>query len=261
MTSGPAPVALPAPGRRGRPAPSPSRFDHDLAGLAAVMEAVAPGQPAYRSRQLWEAMHQRGEEPGAVSSLPAAVRTALAQEPSLRPALELAAESEADDGETVKWLWRLAGGATVETVLMHYRDRTTVCVSTQAGCAMACSFCATGQAGFTRHLTTGEIVEQVVRAQRRARESGRRLGNVVFMGMGEPLANYGPVWGALRRLHADVGLSARHLTVSTVGLVPASSGAWPTKGSRSTSRSRSTRPTTRSETRSSRSTAPTRSPR
>jgi 23S rRNA (adenine2503-C2)-methyltransferase len=85
---------------------------------------------------------------------------------------------------------------------------------------MACSFCATGQAGFTRQLTAGEIVEQVVRAARRAREGGRRLGNVVFMGMGEPLANYVPVWSALRRLHADVGISARHLTVSTVGIVP-----------------------------------------
>ena len=101
---------------------------------------------------------------------------------------------------------------------MRYPDRATVCVSTQAGCAMACSFCATGQAGFTRHLTTGEIVEQVVRARRSALP--RRLSNVVFMGMGEPLANYGPVWAAVERLHHDLGLSARHLTLSTVGLVP-----------------------------------------
>jgi 23S rRNA (adenine2503-C2)-methyltransferase len=85
---------------------------------------------------------------------------------------------------------------------------------------MACGFCATGQAGFSRHLTAGEIVEQVVRAARRARSDGRRLGNVVFMGMGEPLANYDRVWGAVERLHDDVGLSARHLTLSTVGLVP-----------------------------------------
>src|SRR5262245_38154159 len=103
---------------------------------------------------------------------------------------------------------------------MRYPDRDTVCVSSQAGCAMACGFCATGQAGFTRHLTTGEIVEQVVWAGRSARRLERRLGNVVFMGMGEPLANEGPVFDAVERIHRDIGLSARHLTVSTVGIVP-----------------------------------------
>ena len=101
---------------------------------------------------------------------------------------------------------------------MHYPDRVTVCVSTQAGCAMACQFCATGQAGFQRHLTEGEIVEQVAVAMRAARP--RRLSNVVFMGMGEPLANYDRVWSAVVRLHGSMGLSARHLTLSTVGIVP-----------------------------------------
>jgi 23S rRNA (adenine2503-C2)-methyltransferase len=101
---------------------------------------------------------------------------------------------------------------------MRYADRVTVCVSTQAGCAMACQFCATGQAGFQRHLTSGEIVEQVAVAMRAARP--RRLSNVVFMGMGEPLANYDRVWAAVQRLHTEMGLSARHLTLSTVGLVP-----------------------------------------
>ncbi len=125
-----------------------------------------------------------------------------------------------DRGDTVKFLWALAGGARIETVLMLYPDRATVCVSSQAGCAMGCGFCATGQAGFTRHLTTGEIVEQVVRAARRARDGGRRVSNVVFMGMGEPLANEAAVWGAVERFHGDLGLSARHLTVSTVGMVP-----------------------------------------
>jgi 23S rRNA (adenine2503-C2)-methyltransferase len=111
----------------------------------------------------------------------------------------------------------VAGGDAVETVLMHYPGRSTVCVSTQAGCAMACSFCATGQAGFRRHLTAGEIVEQVVAARRAALP--RRLSNVVFMGMGEPLANYDAVWSAVERIHDVVGISARHLTVSTVGMV------------------------------------------
>ncbi len=115
-------------------------------------------------------------------------------------------------------MWRLTDGALVETVLMHYDKRSTVCVSTQSGCAMGCGFCATGQMGFDRHLTTGEIVEQVVRAQREA--GGRRVSNVVFMGMGEPLANYERTWGAVERIHGALGLSARHLTISTVGLVP-----------------------------------------
>jgi 23S rRNA (adenine2503-C2)-methyltransferase len=125
-----------------------------------------------------------------------------------------------DGDETVKWLWTLGDGAQVETVLMHYADRSTVCISSQAGCAMACQFCATGQAGFERHLSKGEIVEQVIRARSRAATAGRRLSNVVFMGMGEPLANYAPVWAAVRTLHDDLGLSARHLTISTVGVVP-----------------------------------------
>ena len=101
---------------------------------------------------------------------------------------------------------------------MHYPDRATVCVSSQAGCAMGCTFCATGQGGFRRHLSSGEIVEQVVWPPG---APGRgRLSNVVFMGMGEPLANYDRVWAAILRLHDDLGLSARHVTVSTVGVVP-----------------------------------------
>ena len=101
---------------------------------------------------------------------------------------------------------------------MHYDNRSTVCISSQAGCAMACGFCATGQAGFQRHLTVGEIVEQVVRATWRARP--RRVSNVVFMGMGEPLANYDATMDATHRIHGDLGLSARHITISTVGVVP-----------------------------------------
>ena len=125
-----------------------------------------------------------------------------------------------DDGDTVKFLWELDGGSRVETVLMLYADRATVCVSSQAGCAMGCGFCATGQAGFTRHLTVGEIVEQVVRASQRARHAERRVSNIVFMGMGEPMANLDAVWAATERFHGDLGLSARHITVSTVGIIP-----------------------------------------
>ena len=190
------------------------RYDLDRDALATMLE----GEPAYRVDQVWSGLYAHLRTPGEITNLPAALRSRL--ELDLPPALTRAAESVSDEGDTVKWLWRLHDGALVETVLMHYPDRTTVCVSTQAGCAMACGFCATGQAGFDRNLSTGEIVEQVVTAARTARDSGRRLGNVVFMGMGEPLANYDRVWPAVRRLHEDLGLSARHLTLSTVGIVP-----------------------------------------
>jgi 23S rRNA (adenine2503-C2)-methyltransferase len=192
----------------------PTRYDLDRPALA---ERLA-GEPRYRVDQVWDGLHRQLAEPSELTSLPRALRARLAGE--LPAALAPVAESATPGGDTVKWLFALDGGARVETVLMHYRDRTTVCVSTQAGCAMGCGFCATGQAGFQRQLSVGEIVEQVVRAARRARDDGRRLGNVVFMGMGEPLANYDRVWPAVVRIHDDLGLSARHLTLSTVGLVP-----------------------------------------
>ena len=201
-----------------------SRFDLSPADLAGLLES----EPRFRAGQVWAGLH-RGLEPEEMTDVPRELRARLAAD--LPAGLTLRVRSVGDGAATVKWLWGLADGSRVETVLMHYRDRSTVCVSTQAGCAMACSFCATGQAGFTRHLTTGEIVEQVVRARRAAEgpsgplsgqfdEGGRRLSNVVFMGMGEPLANYGPVWAAVERLHDDLGISARHLTLSTVGVVP-----------------------------------------
>ena len=151
----------------------------------------------------------------AVSNVGRARREQLAEQFPL--ALSEQRRLEGDDGTTVKWLWAAADGRQIETVLMRYPDRATVCVSSQAGCAMACSFCATGQAGFERHLDAGEIVEQVLRAQHATEQ---RVANVVFMGMGEPLANLDAVWTATERLHGDVGLSARHITISTVGLVP-----------------------------------------
>ena len=175
-------------------------------------------QPRYRVDQIWSGLYEQLAEPAELTAVPKALRAQVAE--ALPLALDVVAESTSDGGETVKWLWELHDGTQVETVLMHYDDRSTVCVSSQAGCAMGCGFCATGQAGFDRHLSSGEIVEQVVRASRRARDDGRRLSNVVYMGMGEPLANYDPTWASVERLHADLGLSARHLTVSTVGIVP-----------------------------------------
>lgn len=189
-----------------------SRYDPDRAGLAELLD----GEPAYRVDQLWTGLYEQVRDPADITNLPKSLRSRLSDE--LPVSLEPVTESVSDDGDTVKWLWRLDDGSTVETVLMHYDDRTTVCVSSQAGCAMGCSFCATGQAGFDRHLTTGEIVEQIVRAARRAQP--RRLSNVVFMGMGEPLANYDSTWAAVERIQGAIGISARHITVSTVGVVP-----------------------------------------
>ena len=180
------------------------------------LELLLDGEPSFRSRQVWEGLHRRVLRPDEMTDLPVILRVRLRE--ALPPALREVTRRSADAGRTTKWLWSLRDGAEVETVLMHYPDRVTVCVSTQAGCAMACQFCATGQAGFQRHLSGGEIVEQVAEAMRAARP--RRLSNVVFMGMGEPLANYDRVWSAVTRLHRDMGFSARHLTLSTVGIVP-----------------------------------------
>jgi 23S rRNA (adenine2503-C2)-methyltransferase len=192
-----------------------TRYDADLDALRALLA----GQPGYRVDQVWDGLYRRRISPPEMTELPKALRARLAE--ALPAALELHVERVSDSGDTVKQLWRLGDGRAVESVLMRYRDRVTVCVSTQAGCAMGCGFCATGQAGFDRHLTTGEIVEQVIRAsQRLDADGGGRVSNVVFMGMGEPLANYDNLWPAIERLQGAVGISARHLTVSTIGIVP-----------------------------------------
>lgn len=201
---------------RNRSPLGPTRYDLDRDALGALLA----DEPRYRADQVWDGLYRRLADPADLTELPLRLRTVLAEHPLLAPSLDLAGEWLADAGQTVKWLWRLRDGVQVETVLMHYPGRSTVCVSTQAGCAMACSFCATGQAGFDRQLEVGEIVEQVVRAARTAADGGRRVSRLVFMGMGEPLANYDNTLAAVRRIHGDLGLSARHLTISTVGVVP-----------------------------------------
>ena len=138
----------------------PTRYDATPEQLAAILDGEAP----YRSRQVWEGLHRRLLPPDEMTDLPVALRHRLTA--ALPPALTERDRTVADDGETVKWLFELEGGARVETVLMAYPDRVTACVSSQAGCAMNCQFCATGQAGFTRQLPTGEIVEQVSVAAR-----------------------------------------------------------------------------------------------
>ncbi len=187
------------------------------AGLGEIEALLASwGEKGYRARQLWEGLYHRRAPLEDLTNLGKGLRDRLAD--ALPLELEACTTSASDGGETLKWLWNAtAGGTEVETVLMHYRGRATVCVSSQAGCAMGCTFCATGQAGFDRHLSAGEITEQVVRAQH---ASPQRVSNVVFMGMGEPLANFDATWAAIVRLHDDFGISARHITVSTVGIPP-----------------------------------------
>ena len=191
-----------------------SPYDLDREELSRLLA----DQPAFRLRQVWDGLYRQGVPVADMTSLPVTLRQRL-EEP-LSPGLTPVAERRAADDQTVKWLWRLSDDRQVETVLMHYADRSTVCISSQAGCAMGCGFCATGQAGYERNLSRGEIVEQVVVARRAAAAAGRRLSNVVFMGMGEPLANYDRVLGAVRVLNRELELGARHLTISTVGLVP-----------------------------------------
>jgi 23S rRNA (adenine2503-C2)-methyltransferase len=191
-----------------------TRYGATRNDIASVLEDA--GEPSYRVGQIWDALYSDRRPLAEATALPMALREQL--EDALPLALHPLTEARSHDGMTAKWLWACTtDGAQVETVLMRSATRATVCVSSQAGCAMACTFCATGQAGFDRHLEPGEIVEQVVRA---AHASPSRVSNVVFMGMGEPLANYEAVWSAVERLHDDLGISARRITVSTVGVVP-----------------------------------------
>jgi 23S rRNA (adenine2503-C2)-methyltransferase len=213
----------------------PPRHLADLT-LAERRDVVAAlGLAPFRANQVSKQYFARlAAEPAEWTDVPAAVRAPLAA--ALTPVLLEAVRSlQCDAGQTRKTLWRLFDGTLVESVLMRYprtagsAARTTMCVSSQAGCGMNCPFCATGQAGLTRNLSAAEIVEQVLagaRALRAGEVAGGagRVSNVVFMGMGEPMANYRAVIGALRRLTdappAGLGMSARGITVSTVGLVP-----------------------------------------
>jgi 23S rRNA (adenine2503-C2)-methyltransferase len=220
--------ASPAEGRSRRPRPPRHLADLDPAGRRSVVAEL--GQPGYRADQLSRHYFARlTDDPADMTDVPAQLRTELAAA-LLPPLLTAQRELDCDGGTTRKTLWRTFDGALVESVLMRYPDRVTMCVSSQAGCGMACPFCATGQAGLTRNLSTAEIVSQVF-AGARAMASGSvpggpgRVSNVVFMGMGEPLANYSSVLAAVRRITepapSGLGISQRSVTVSTVGLVPA----------------------------------------
>ncbi|HRI56313.1 MAG TPA: 23S rRNA (adenine(2503)-C(2))-methyltransferase RlmN [Anaerolineae bacterium] len=222
----------------------------DLTPDALAEQVAAWGQPAYRADQLYQWLYQRlAVDPAEMSNLPASLRQRLAEEAQIE-LLTPAAESVSSDGHTTKTLFRLHDGQLIEAVLMRYDRRNTLCISSQAGCAMGCTFCATAQMGLQRNLTPGEIVAQVLYFERWLRQQGdertaaragsggkespaaahasrltphaSRVSNIVVMGMGEPLANYANLWQALRTLvdPAGFGLGARKITVSTVGLVP-----------------------------------------
>jgi 23S rRNA (adenine2503-C2)-methyltransferase len=178
------------------------------------------GEPAFRAKQIWEWLYdKRAASFDEMTNLPHKLRQRLMAETRLGT-LETVAERTSHDG-TIKRLYRLHDGQLIESVLMPYDDdRRTACISTQAGCAMGCVFCATGQMGFARHLTATEIFEQAMRFARDLESQGERLSNVVLMGMGEPFHNYDESLAAIRRLMSDLDIGARHITVSTVGLVP-----------------------------------------
>jgi 23S rRNA (adenine2503-C2)-methyltransferase len=229
------PLALGKP-RRGKP---PLHWaDLDASQRA---EAIAElGLPKFRAGQLTRHLFDRlSDDPEAWTDIPKAERELLAER-FMPPLLDRVRDLSADAGTTVKTLWRLYDGSLVESVLMRYgvpglrasgkgRERATVCISSQAGCGMACPFCATGQGGLQRNLSTAEILAQVIDAARRLRDGEvpggpGRINNIVFMGMGEPMANYTAVLRAVRGIVGPapdgLGISARGVTVSTVGLVP-----------------------------------------
>lgn len=178
------------------------------------------GEPRFRADQLINWLYERRVASfDAMTNLPKTLRERLKQEATLGT-LELVAEQRSRD-KTVKRLYKLHDGQLIESVLMPYDDqRRTACISSQAGCAMGCVFCATGQMGFARNLTAGEIFEQAMHFACELEAEGERLSNVVLMGMGEPFHNYDAVLQAIHRLMDDLGIGARHITVSTVGLVP-----------------------------------------
>ena len=247
MTDDATPVSLPEPTTE-RPVPGeltfraprrgkPPRHLADLTPAERKEVVESLGHQGFRARQLSTHYFERlVDDPEQMTDLPKAVRADLVRD-LMPPLLTPIVRRQADDGQTMKYAWRLHDGAIVESVLMRYPNRVTICISSQAGCGMNCPFCATGQAGLTRNMSTAEIVEQVVWAARALRtgelaggqdadrEHPLRVSNVVFMGMGEALANYGAAIGAIRRLTDPapdgLGISARGITMSTVGLVPA----------------------------------------
>jgi 23S rRNA (adenine2503-C2)-methyltransferase len=199
----------------------PLIYDLDFDALAEILAAW--GEPTYRARQVWQGLYQNlWQSSQDFTNLPVRLRQRFSDEfrfSNLKPVNAL----QSTDGETRKTLFQLPDGRAIEAVLMRYSNRRTLCISTQAGCTMGCVFCATGQMGFRRNLTSGEIVEQVLFYARQLQAIGERVTNVVVMGMGEPFHNYDSTLNAIDRMNHPEGFNfgARRFTISTVGLVPA----------------------------------------
>lgn len=195
-------------------------YDLDHSELSDWIESRH--QPAYRAGQIWQGLYKKlWNQPEHFSSLPSNLRDVLVSEFSFH-SLEVLKDLKSSDQQTRKYLFKLADGKMIESVWMKYNQRNTLCISTQAGCAMGCSFCATGQMGFKRNLSNGEIVEQVLFFARELAKIGDSVTNIVFMGMGEPFHNYENVMKAIDQLNDSEGFQfgARRMTISTVGLVP-----------------------------------------
>jgi 23S rRNA (adenine2503-C2)-methyltransferase len=195
---------------------------YDLSLEELTAKVVEAGFPAFRAKQIWHWVYQQlAADYDSMTNLPVELRAWLNASLPLAT-MPVIRDSATDDGETHKLLYQTGDGQFVETVLMLYPERATVCVSCQIGCAVGCAFCATGLGGLTRNLSAGEMVQQTIDAARRAREVGRTLTNLVMMGMGEPLQNYVPSITFLKRLNDPdgFGFGARRMTVSTSGIVP-----------------------------------------
>lgn len=198
----------------------PNIYDFTLEPLESQL--VDWGEARYRARQIWQGLyHHLVDDPADIKGLPGSLKARLAEAFNFRNLQTLDIRQSAS-GETAKYAFRIAGGGAIETVLMKYDRRRTACISSQAGCALGCVFCATGQMGLQRNLTAGEIIEQVLILARRLKSEGSRLTNVVVMGMGEPFHNYDATLAAIDTLNHPEGFNfgARRFTISTVGLVP-----------------------------------------
>jgi 23S rRNA (adenine2503-C2)-methyltransferase len=201
--------------------PKPLIYDLDFSELVTLIQNW--GEPEFRALQIWQGLYKNlWDSPDHFTNLPRPLRYRLDDSFSFHN-LQAGAVLDSQDGETRKTLFYLKDTLAIEAVLMRYNRRRTLCISTQAGCAMGCVFCATGQMGFRRNLTSGEIVEQVLYYARALKSLDERVTNVVVMGMGEPFHNYEETMAAIDRLNDPQGfnLGARRFTISTVGLIPA----------------------------------------
>ena len=198
----------------------PFFLDKSLEDLLGVLNEL--GEPSYRAGQVWEGIYKHlVDDPGQLTSIPKALREKFIEFFTFSHLTE-GTRVVSRDKQTVKTLFRLPDGTAIESVLMKYDERNTLCISTQSGCAMGCVFCATGQMGFARSLTRGEIIEQVLYFARELKRENQVVTNIVIMGMGEPFHNYDEVMAAIDRLNDSKGfnLGARRFTISTVGIIP-----------------------------------------